>query len=93
MLQVRQSVEYLSYNLRVRNNVLVTIVLQSARRKEEPFVDLSPREIEFAPKRGWCVCAIIRTRFVKISDARDELLHLGRFFVDSYSIIVSFCED
>lgn len=83
-LQVRQSVKYLSCNLRVWENAFVPIILQSAGREEKPFAYLSSCEIEFALKQGAvCLCCYLHT-LCEVSDARNELFHFGCFSVYNF---------
>ena len=88
-LQVSQSVKYLPCNLHVWENAFVPIVLQSVGREEEPLAYFSPCEIEFSPpNRGRCVCAVVRTRFVRFLMPEMSCFISGvSLLIVSYSIV------
>lgn len=60
----------------------MSIVLQGARTDEKPFADLPTCEIDFSPPEERRVrLGNLPNASTYFLNARDELLHLGRFFV------------
>ena len=68
-VDVGELVEYLPCDLGVRNNALVSIVLQGARADEKVFADLSPREVDFSPEERTVRLGYLPKVFAHFSDA------------------------
>ena len=80
-VDVGETVEYFPCDLSVGKDALVPIVLQGAGADEEPFADFSPREVDFSSKQRTMCLGYFFQSLCHLLDARDELFHLGRFFV------------
>lgn len=81
-VDVGKFVEYFPCNLRVGDNALVPIVLQSARTDEKPLADFSPREVDFSSEQRAVRLGNFPNTLAYFLNARDELFHLRCFFVD-----------
>ena len=80
-VDVGKFVEYFPCNLCVGNDTFVPIVLQSARTDEKPFADLSPCKVDFSPEERTVRLGNFPNTLAHFLNARNELFHLGRFFV------------
>ena len=81
-VNVGETVEYFSCDLGIWYNPLIPIILQCARAEEKPFADLPTCEIDFSPPEERRVrLGNLPNASTYFLNARDELLHLGRFFV------------
>ena len=81
-VDVGKFVEYFPCNLRVGDNALVPIVLQGAGADEKPFAHFSPREIDFSPEERTVRLSNLPNTSAYFLNARNELFHFGRFFID-----------